>query len=101
MVGRMGTAVIGRIVQERITALQDGVKLQHRCGHQIGPAQNVNRQAFGGGEQMVVGGDDAARKIARRVEHAGASGVEQGVGHLAAHAFETLVENRQLHAIQG
>ena len=60
MVGRMGTAVIGRIVQERIAALQDGVKLLHRCGHQIGPAQNVNRQAFGGGEQMVVGGDDAA-----------------------------------------
>ena len=57
----------------------------------------MNRQAFGSGEQLIVGGNDAARKITRRVEHAGAAGPEQSVGHLAAHALEALVENGQLH----
>ena len=43
VVGGMRAAVIGRVVQERIAALEHGVVLLHRLTHHIGTAQHMNR----------------------------------------------------------
>ena len=99
VIGRMGAAVIGRVVQEGVAPLEVGVKLLHRGRHQIGAAQHVDRQALGGRQHVAVGGDDAAGEVARCIEHARAPGAEERVGHLAADGLEALVQDRQLNAV--
>ena len=101
VIGRVRAAVIGRVVQESVAPREIGVKLLHRGRHQIWPAQHVDRQALGGRQQVAVGGDNAAREVARRVEHARAPGTEERVGHLAADGLEALVEDRKLDAVHG
>ena len=59
----------------------------------------MDRQALGGGQKFAVGRNDGARKIPGDVQDAGASGAQQGIGHLARDALQPIVEKRQSHAI--
>ena len=100
VVGRVRAAVVGRVVEVGVAPLEVGVKLLHRLAHHVGAAQHVNRQALVDREQPVLGGDDAAGEIARAVEHAGAPGAQQRVGHLGADGLHPLVDDRHLHAVE-
>jgi hypothetical protein len=44
MVRRMGAAVIGRVVEKRIAPFQIGMQIHHGAGHEIRPAQVVDRE---------------------------------------------------------
>jgi len=68
--------------------------------HQIGAAQVMDRQRFGAGEQLTFGGHDARRKITREVQHTGASGTQQGIGHLCRDGLEAFVQDRKGHGIE-
>src|ERR1700692_2508590 len=65
MVGRMGVAAIGVVVEIGV-ALADVafVIAAHILALQMG-AKNVDRQALGGGEKLIVAGEDAAGEIPR------------------------------------
>ena len=99
VIGRVRATVIGRVVQEGVAPREAGVKRRHRGRHQVRAAQHVDRQALGGRQQVAIGGDDAAREVACRVEHARAPGAEERVGHLAADGLEALVQDRKLDAV--
>src|ERR1700722_12973489 len=100
VVGGVGIAVIGRIVQKGVPAMQLWMELLHRPGEEIGAAQDMDGITFGSRHQFVRRSDDAAGEIPRGVEHAGASRAQQGIGHLAHDVLETLVENRKPHTVE-
>ncbi len=99
MVGRMRAAVVGRVVQERIAPLQLRMEPLHRGAHQVRARQDMNGQAVGGSQQAVVPRDDAAGEVAGDVEHAGAAGPQQRVGHLLGHALQAVAENGEAGAV--
>ena len=100
VVGGVGAAVVGRVVEVGVAPLEVRVKRLHRLAHHVGAAQDVDRQALVDREQPVLGGHDAAGEVARAVEHARAPGAEQRVGHLGADGLHPLVDDRHLHAIE-
>ena len=99
VVGGVRVAVVGRIMQEGVARLDVGVELHHRPGHQVGAAQHVDRVAVGGGQQIAVGGHERAGEVARRVDHARARRAQQRVRHLAGHALEALLHDRELDPV--
>ena len=54
VVGGVGIAVIGRVVQEGVAAPQLRMKLDHRCRHDVGADEHVRGQALGFGDQLVA-----------------------------------------------
>ena len=92
-------AVVGRVVQEGVPALELGVELLHRPRHEIRAAQHVDRVALRSGDELAVRGHYAAREVPRHVEHAGAAGAKQGVRHPGRDALESLAEHREAHAV--
>ena len=96
VVGRMGAAVIGRVVEIGVAALQHRMVVGHRPAHDLGAAEHVDRQAVGGGEQFVPGRQDDAGEVAGDGEDARPPGAVEGVGHLAGDAFEAGGEHRHL-----
>ncbi len=99
LIGRMRVAVVGRVVQEGVAALQLGVMVPHRPAHQIGADHDMDRQALGGGQQAAIGGQEHAGEVVAGVEHARACGPEQGVGHLARDRVEARGEDRHPHPV--
>ena len=92
-------AVIGGVVEVGIAPTEVGMYLGHVAGDQIGPGHHVDRQALGGDEELVVGGDDAAGEVAGIGDDAGASGPEESVRHLADDALHPVGEDGKLHTI--
>ena len=98
-VGGVGVAEVGVVVDERVALGQVvAVKLAHRRGLQPG-AEDVHLKALGGGEQLIVGGDDRAREVAGHVEDGRAPGAKQRVGHLADDRLEPVGEHREQHRV--
>ena len=91
MIGRVRAAVVGRIVQEGIAALQLADGCRSSSGHDVRAAQDVDRQALGGGEQLVIGGQHDAGEVMRDGEDARAAGAEERVRHLPGDAVEAAV----------
>ena len=100
VIGGVGAAVIGRVVEVGVALLEVRVKRLHRLAHHVGAAQDVNRQALVDCEQPVLGRYDAAGEVARAVEHAGAPGAQQRVRHLRADGLHPLVDDRHLYAVE-
>ena len=99
VVGRVRVAQHRVVVQERVALAQVGVQRAHRARLQAG-AEHVHLQALGGGEQLVVGGDDRAGEVARHVQDRGAPGPEQRVGHLPHDRFEAVGEDRHQRRVE-
>ena len=93
VVGGVRVAAQRIVVQERVARREVGVQLAHRARLQSG-AEHVRLQPLGRGQQLVVGGHDAAREVARHVEHRAATGAEQRVRHLADDHVEAVGEHR-------
>ena len=83
MVGRVGVAQVGVVVEEGVALAEVRVDLRHRLAQEL-HADHVHRQPFRGGEQLLVGGHDGAGEVARHVEHRRPPRPEQRVRHLAA-----------------
>jgi hypothetical protein len=59
----------------------------------------MDGQTVGRGEKLTIGSHDAARKVARSVQHARATRPVKGVGHLPRDAFEAIDQDRQLRTV--
>ena len=94
VVGRVRVAEVGVVVQERVALGEIVVELRHGL-REVLRAHDVHGQALGGGEQLVVGGDDGAGEVARLVDDGGARGAQERVRHLAADAVEPVGDHRQ------
>ena len=99
VVGGVGVAEHRVVVQEGVALAQVRVQLAHRARLQPG-AEHVHLQALGGGEELVVGGDDRAGEVPRHVEDRGATGAEERVGHLAHDRFEAVREHRHQRRVE-
>ncbi len=64
----VGVPVVRRVVHEGVALLELRVKLLHALGHQVGAAEHVHGDALGEAEELVVGGDDAAREVSAGVQ---------------------------------
>ena len=99
-VRRVGVAVVGRVVHEGIALAELRVKLLHALRHQVGAAEHVHGDALGEAEELVVGGDDAAREVAAGVEDHRAPGADQRVGHGPHDRGEAARKHRQVDRIE-
>ena len=100
MVGGMGVAEVGVVVEEGVALLQIVVQVGHRLGEELHP-DHVHGQALGGGKQPAVGGDQRAREVARHVEHGGAAAAQERVLHLAHDRVEAVRDDREQHGVEG
>ena len=100
VIGRMGAAVIGRIVQKGVAALERPDGTPSSTGHDVGPAQHMDRQAFGRGQQFVVRREHAAGKIARDSQNSRARAPYKRVQHRPHHSLKPAVDHRQLNRVQ-
>ena len=83
VVGGMRAAVVRRIMQKRVPALQHRVKLLHRPRHHVRTAQHMDRQALSGHQQLAMSRDDTAGEVLGTVEHALAALAERrGAAHI-------------------
>ena len=101
VIGGVRAAVVRRVVEEGVAALERGVKLLHGLGHEVGAAEDVDGEALLGGEEFAVAGDDATGEVLGAVEDAGAAGAEEGVAHFSGDAFEAVVDDGELGAVEG
>ena len=99
-VGRVGVAVVGRVVHERIALTELRVKLLHALRHQVRAAEHVHGDALGEAEELVVSGDDAAGEIAAGVEDHRTPGADQRVGHTAHDRGEAAREHGQVDRVE-
>ena len=99
VIGGVGVAVVGGVVQERVARPQVGVHLDHRLAERV-CAHHVDGKALRVDEQVVGAGRDAAGEVARAVQDAGASGSKQRVAHLARDTFEARRKDGQLGSAQ-
>ena len=70
VVGGVAAAVIDRVVEEEVAALQIGVIALHHFRHHVRARQDVDRQRVVRRQQLAIARQDAAREIAGDVEHA-------------------------------
>ena len=100
VVGRMGVAAVGVVVEIRI-ALADVARMiaAHVLALQVG-AEDVHRQAFGRCEQMIVAGEDAAGEIAGAGNDRRARRAQQRIGHLAHDAVEPIGDHGHDHGVE-
>ena len=68
MVGAVRIAEVNVVVQKRVALDEVRMEIAHRLAQKL-RAENMDRQALGGSEHLVVAGDQRAGKIARHVEH--------------------------------
>jgi hypothetical protein len=80
-------------VQEGIAFGKVRVRLLHAPGL-VMDAENMDRQSFGAGEELVVAGTDRAREIARAVDDGRPRSAEQGVRHLADNSVDAIGDDR-------
>src|SRR5262249_16672385 len=60
MIGRMGAAMIRRVMDVSVTALQVGMILDHCTTHEFWPAKDVDWQTLRSGQELVLTGEDRA-----------------------------------------
>ena len=94
VVGGMGVAEVGVVVQEGVAFGEIVVQLGHRARLQV-RAEDVDRQSLRRRQQLVVAGADRAREVTRHGDHGRARGPEQRVRHLAHDAVEPVGEHRE------
>ena len=94
-VGGVGVAVVGRVVEKGVARPEGRVGLFHVPGNQVGAAHDVDGQAFGHRQHLVVGGEDAAGEVACGVEDRGSRGAKQRVHHRAGDPLEAVAEQRE------
>ena len=63
VVGRVGVAEVGIVVEEGVALLEVGVQVGHRLAEEAG-AEDVDGDALGRGEELVVGVGDRAGEVA-------------------------------------
>ena len=69
VIGRMGVAAIGVVVQIGVALADVALVINaHVLALQVG-AEDVDRQSFGGGEELIVAGEDAAGEIPGAGDH--------------------------------
>ena len=61
-------------MQESIAALQFRVEARHPARHQVRTAHDMDRQAFGHGQHLVIGSQDATGEIPRGIQYGGPGG---------------------------
>ena len=101
VVGGVGAAVVGRVVEEGVATFELGVELLHGLGHEVRAAEDVDGEALLSGEEFAVAGDDAAREVFGAVEDAGTASAQEGVAHFARDAFKAVVDDGELGAVEG
>ena len=99
MVGGVGVAQVGVVVEEGVALLEVGVQVGHRFAEQAG-AVDVDGAAVGSGEELVLGGGEGAGEVAGG-ELGGAAGADQGFGHLADDAVDAVGHDEQLDRVHG
>ena len=77
------------------------MELLHAAGHEIGPAQQMDRDALGHREQLVLGGDDAAGEVPALIQDHRAPGPDQRVGHAADDRRVAAREHGQVDRVEG
>ena len=82
----------GELWRKASPAVERRVDLLHVARDQVGAAHDVDREALGHREQLVVGGEDAAGEVACGVEDRGACRAKQRVHHRAGDALEPVAE---------
>ena len=92
VIGRVGVAEVGVVVEEGVALPQLRMKRAHGPRLQVA-AEDVHGQALCGGDQAVVMGEQRAGKILGRSDDAGARRAEQRVRHLAHDGFDPPREN--------
>lgn len=98
VVGGVGAADVGVVMEKRIALRELGVEIFHRAADEA-RAEDVHRQPLGRGDQVVLGGDERAREVARD-ERGGAGGADQGVGHFAGDAVEAVGHDQELDGVE-
>ena len=100
VVGRMGVAAIGIVVEIGV-AFADVARViaGHILPLQMG-AEDVDRQSFGRGEKLIVAGEDAAREVARARDDRRTGRAQQRVGHFAHDAVEPVGNDRHHHGVE-
>jgi hypothetical protein len=100
VVGGMGVAAVGIVVEIGVTAADVVAVVLAHIGRLDVAAEDVHRQAFGRGEQLVVARHEAAGEIAGGGDHGGPRGAQQCVGHLAHDAVEAVRHHGHEHGIE-
>ena len=100
VVGRMGVAAI-RIVVEISIAFANVARVIARqvLALQVG-AEDMHRQPFGRGEELIVAGEDAAGEIARARNHRRARRAQKRIGHFAHDAVEPVGDDGHHHRVE-
>ena len=98
VIGRMRVAEIGVVVQVRIALGIVGMQVLHRLGLDVG-APDVDGEALGHGEHLIVRRDDRTREVARHADDGGPRRQQHGVGHLAADRVHAVRHHRQQNRV--
>ena len=99
VIGRVGIAEIGVVVEERVALGEIVVQFGHGPCLQV-RAEDMDRQTLRRRQELVVGGADRAREIPRHGDHGRARCLEQRVRHLAHDAVEPVGEHREKDRVQ-
>ena len=97
VVGGVGVAEVGVVVEEGVAFFEVGVEVGHGFAEEAG-AVDVAGDAFGGGEELVLGVGDGGGEVAGD-EGGGAGGADEGVGHLTGDAVDAVGHDQQLHGV--
>ena len=94
VVGRVRVAEVGVVVQVGIALGIVGMQVLHRLGLDVG-APDVDGEALGHGEHLVVRRDDRAGEVPRHADDGRARRQQHRVGHLAADRVHAVCHHRQ------
>ena len=100
VVGGMGVAAIGVIVEIGIAAADVAFMVTAHVGGLDMAAEDVDRKSLSRCEQLVVAGDETAGEIARRRNDRRPRCAQQRVGHLADDTIEAVGHHRHQDGIE-
>ena len=86
----------GELWRKASPAWSVGMGLFHVPGDQVGAAHDMDGQAFGHRQHLVVGGEDAAGEIACGVEDRGSCRTKQRVHHRAGDPSKRLLSSARV-----
>ena len=99
VVGVVGVAVVGIVVEERVAFADHGMEALHRLC-QVLTADDVDRKALGAGQELIAGRDDRTREVARSVQERRAARPQERVRHLAHDRVEPLRQDGEQDRIE-
>ena len=97
VVGGMGVAEVGVVVEEGVALLEVGVEVGHGLAEEAG-AVDVDGSPLRSGEELVLCGGDGGGEVTGD-EGRGAGRADEGIGHLAGDAVDAVGHDEQLDGV--